>query len=263
MIDLRFFTQPTFLGANVAAVAFAVSLLTMLTYIPIYLQSGLGLSPEHAGLLMLPIAVPLFVMPKIVTLCLAPRLSGRALLTIGLVCVAVAMVWLGEVAPNFDYAAMPAGMLLAGIGAGILNSETTKVGISAIPPERAGTASGINGTLRFSGIVIGFAALGAVLSLQIDTAFTQLLGAGSLPVSAADRALLLQHIVAGDLGWVSKTATGAIYDAAHQSFGQGYRAIMLTAAAFAAISALVTFLLVRARDTPPLPSSTLKAEEGS
>lgn len=33
----------------------------MLTYLPLFFQSGLGFGPQKAGPLMLPIAVPLFL----------------------------------------------------------------------------------------------------------------------------------------------------------------------------------------------------------
>ena len=54
MLDLSFFRRPTYIGANIASLGFASCLLTMLTYLPIYFQTGLGQRPEAAGLLMLP-----------------------------------------------------------------------------------------------------------------------------------------------------------------------------------------------------------------
>jgi hypothetical protein len=36
----------------------------MLTYLPIYFQSGLQQTPQAAGLHMLPMVIPLFVVPR-------------------------------------------------------------------------------------------------------------------------------------------------------------------------------------------------------
>jgi hypothetical protein len=58
---------------------------------------------------------------------------------------------MGVEAPRFDYSAMLGGMLVTGLGAGLLNGEIVKVGMSVIPPERAGMASGISGTVRSVG----------------------------------------------------------------------------------------------------------------
>ena len=68
-----------------------------------------------------------------------------------------------EVVRGLAYGPMIGGMLIIGAGAGLLNGETTKVGMTAIPKERAGMASGVAGTVRFTGLVLGIALLGVVL----------------------------------------------------------------------------------------------------
>src|SRR5260221_10347004 len=86
-------------------------------------------------------------------------------------------------------------MVIVGVGAGLLNGETTKVGMTVIPRERSGMASGIAGTVRFTGLVVGIAALGAVLYSRVTLAVAE-----ALPkVSSADRATLVHDITAGRL----------------------------------------------------------------
>jgi nitrate/nitrite transporter NarK len=58
----------------------------MMTYLPLYLQNSFGFSPAQAGVRMLPLALPLFFFPRIAA-ALAAKLSGRTLLTIGLIIV--------------------------------------------------------------------------------------------------------------------------------------------------------------------------------
>ncbi len=112
MLDFSFFRKPTYLGANIAQLAFAAGLLTMLTFMPIYFQSGLGLSPRSAGLMMLPMALPLLIVPRIVTTQLSHRLSGRVLLTAGLALVSVGLAWMGLVAAKLDHRSILIGMAL-------------------------------------------------------------------------------------------------------------------------------------------------------
>src|ERR1700691_1038006 len=95
MLDLTFFRNPTYLGANIAGLAFASCLLTMLTYLPIYFQNGLQRTPQAAGFLMLPMAIPLFVVPRIVVAHLSHRVSSRVLLAFG------GLFWMGMEAPRF------------------------------------------------------------------------------------------------------------------------------------------------------------------
>jgi EmrB/QacA subfamily drug resistance transporter len=251
MLDLSFFLRPTYIGASISGLALAASLLTMLTYLPMYFQTGLGYAPQGAGLLMLPMAVPLFFVPRLVAAHLTHRYSGRALLTAGLVFVAAGMAWMAIEAPRFDYLSMLGGMLVAGIGAGLLNGESAKVGMTVIPPQRAGMASGVGGTLRFTGIVVGFAVLGAILFARVSST----VGAGLASDAASDRAALVHSIAAGDLtgGGIGAASQAALHELALRSFGSGYQAIMFAAAIFAALSAILTWLLIHPAETAPLP----------
>src|SRR5260370_25295504 len=62
-----------------------------------------------------------------------------------------------------------------------------------MPKERSGVAWGISGTVRFTGLVVGIAALGAVLYSRVTLAVAE-----ALPkVPSADRATLVHDITAG------------------------------------------------------------------
>lgn len=162
-------------------------------------------------------------------------------ISLGLAIIGVGLIWLGVEATRFDYVSMIAGLLLAGIGAGVLNGETAKVAMSAIPPERAGMASGMSGTVRFSGIVIGFAALGAILFHRVAASVASGAPAGVDPLA------LTHNITAGDL---SGGAQG-LASLALNSFGSGYQAILFVAAGMALVSSVLSWFLVRSADTAP------------
>ena len=257
MIDLRLFTRPTFLGANIAALAFAATLLTMLTYLPVYFQGGLGLGPRQAGLLMLPLVIPLFIVPRLTAVHLAHRLSGRGLLTLGLALTSSGLFALAIALPATAYWPLAGGLLLTGVGAGILNSEVVRVGMTVIPPERAGMASGVSGTVRFAGIVLGFAALGAVMAGRLGVVFERSSLRLALQLQGLDPVSLAHRVAAGDLvgavAGVPEPARSNLHIALLWALGEGYRAILLTASGAAALAALAAWLLVRPTDTAPTP----------
>jgi len=247
MLDLTFFRRPTYIGANIAGLVYAAALLTMLTYLPLYFQGGLSLSPREAGLRMLPMALPVVLVPRLTARYLTHRLSGRAILTLGLALVAFGLLWMALIAGSFHYNLMLVGMLVAGLGAGLLNGETAKVGMTVIPPERAGMAAGVGGTIRFTGVVIGFAALGAVLYGEIDATLKRLLPNLDSHVGSA----IVGYTVAGDFRHVRQMSDG-LYAATHEAFGAGYQAVFLTAAILASLAGVSTWLLVRSSDTEPV-----------
>jgi EmrB/QacA subfamily drug resistance transporter len=250
MVDFSFFRQPTYLGANIAQFTFAAGLLSMLTFMPIYFQHALGFSPRAAGLAMLPMALPLFIVPRIVTSLLSHRLSGRVLLTAGLALLSIGLAVVALVAGRFDTRWMFVGMAVTGIGAGLLNGETTKVGMTVIPAERAGMASGISGTMRFTGIVLGFAALGVVLFSRISTVIT-----AALPtIDETVRSGFIRDIASGNLSGTGITSlpTNTLHALALNSFIAGYSTLFATSAGFCLIAAILCWRLVRASDTRPI-----------
>ena len=250
MVELHYFLRPTYLGATIAGVSYAISFLTLLTYLPLFFQSGLGKSPLIAGLLMLPLAIPLFIMPRIVSSYLDHRVSGRTLLSSGLFLVGVGVFFTATNIHEFQYSSILWSMLIASIGAGILNGQTAKVGMSVIPVERAGMASGIAGTIRFSGVVVGFAALGAILYERIRMTVTR-----DLPmITDLEKGQIIHSIVNGNLNAANTliTAHNGLTSVANNSLGYGYQSVFYMASLVALVASALVWFLVKSHETAPI-----------
>jgi hypothetical protein len=63
-----------------------------------------------------------------------------------------------------DWTALLPGMIVAGVGAGLINVPLASTAVAVVEPVRAGMASGINSTFRQAGIATGVAALGAIFA---------------------------------------------------------------------------------------------------
>ena len=257
MVDFDLFRKRTFLGSAVAMLGFAAAAQVMMTYLPLYLQNSFGQSPALAGLSMLPFALPLFVCPRIGAI-LATLLSGRAMLTIGLALVALGDLFTaGAASAAMSYPVIAIGMFVTGCGAGLLNSETAKVSMSVIPPERGGMASGISATLRFVGLVTAMTGLGALLASQTERHFVAL-STGSVLSTAAggDTHALVSRIVAGDIPGVltrtGQSSRAGMLELSRHAFGSGFTVVLLAAAALASFAAVLTWLLTSATDTAPI-----------
>jgi hypothetical protein len=186
---------------------------------------------------------------------LGARYSGRALLTAGLATTTAGNLFLyATAAAHASYAVFAIGMLIAGIGAGLLNSETAKVMQGAVPAQRAGMASGISATTRFVGLLVGVAALGAVLSIGVTSRFSSSAAVSGLDADLVARAA--KRVASGDLdgviGILGTPAAQAIHAAAADAFASGFAQTSLIAAIVAAVCGLLTFLFVRVSDTAPV-----------
>jgi EmrB/QacA subfamily drug resistance transporter len=249
MIDMRYFLRGTYLGANTAAVAFAVAFLTMLTYLPFFFQSALGYAPLAAGLLMLPLAIPLFVVPRIVSVYFDHRASGRTLLSVGLGLICIGLFMTAMRISLFSYMAICWSMFVASIGAGILNGQIAKVGMTVIPVERAGMAAGISGTMRFSGVVVGFAALGAILFQRADANVRR----GLPGLTGSERFDITRAIANGNVASATSLIRvhGGAASLARESLGFGYEGLLLAASIVACVATIACWTLVSPIETAP------------
>jgi EmrB/QacA subfamily drug resistance transporter len=252
MVDFTLFAQSTFLGSTFAMLGYAGGAQVMIFYLPLFLQNAFDLSPAMAGLAMLPFALPMFLTPRLGA-GLARRYSGRSLLTIGLMTTLIGNLLLWALA-SLPYPAFLVGMLVAGAGAGLLNSETAKVMQGAVPAQRAGMASGLSATTRFVGLLVGFAALGAVLAQVASRSF--MAGGVAAGLDAETAAELAKHVTSGDVagivGTVPEALRTSVWQIGNAAFADGFAAAALLAAAVAAAMALFTVLLVRRAETSPV-----------
>jgi EmrB/QacA subfamily drug resistance transporter len=265
MVDFTLFAQPTFLGSVFAMLGYAGGAQVMIFYLPLFLQNAFGLSPAMAGLAMLPFALPMFLTPLLAA-GLARRYSGRTLLTVGLMTTLIGNLLLWALAHfSLPYPAFLLGMLVAGAAAGLLNSETAKVMQGAVPAQRAGMAGGLTATSRFVGLLVGVAALGAILAHVAARSF--IAGGGAAGLDAEKAAELAKRVTSGDVrgivGTVPEALRTSIWQIGNAAFADGFAAALLLAAAIAAAMALLTLLLVRRAETLPVTggSNHLPASE--
>lgn len=218
MLNLALFKSAPFVGAVWAMFAYAATAQVMASLFPIFLQQGGGLSAISTGLAMLPFAAAMLIFPYLGAR-LGRSLTSPAILPLGLSIVALGNAIAATGVMTGSWFILLPGLFIIGSGAGLLNGETQKAIMITLPRDQSGIASGISTTSRFSGILIGFAALNAAVAVA-------------------------QSIVA---------AAGGSGDAANMPISVsgihaiGFAAALLVAAVVAALSALLVRVLMQPR----------------
>jgi predicted MFS family arabinose efflux permease len=162
MLPLRFFRNPSFTGAQVAAFGISASLFAMWFYMTLYLQQILGLSAIEAGLVCVPgTLLNFFVAGSMASV--AQRVSARTLTPVGLALIGAGQALLTIVGVDTSWWLFLPGLLVAMVGTGLVNPTVSQVALSSAPPEQAGLAAGVNDMFRQAGIAVGVAALGALI----------------------------------------------------------------------------------------------------
>jgi EmrB/QacA subfamily drug resistance transporter len=165
MLPLRFFRDPSFTGAQVAAFAISASFFAIFLYTTIYMQQVLGLSAIEAGLAYLPgTVVMLFVSGA--TASIGARVPARTMIGGGLALVAIGMGLFMLADAESSWTMILPGLLVACIGTGVFNPALTNVALGSVPQEQSGVAAGVNDTYRQAGIAVGVAALGALIPAE-------------------------------------------------------------------------------------------------
>ena len=162
MLPLGLFRDGRFTGAQVGAFAISASFFAVFFYTTLYLQQILGLSAIEAGLVYLPGTVIMFFVAG-ATSTLGERVSGRAMVSVGLALVASGMALLTLARVDSSWAIALPGSILAMIGTGLFNPAISNFALGSVPPHQSGLAAGVNDTFRQAGIAVGVAALGALI----------------------------------------------------------------------------------------------------
>lgn len=167
LIDLRFFRSAPFSGATVIAISAFSALGGFLFLSTLYLQNVVGLDALHAGLWMLPMAVPTFLCAPI-----SGRLVGShgpriSLLIAGTAMTASAVLFAGFEAETSTVSRF-IGYALFGIGFGFVNAPITNTAVSGMPRAQAGVAAAVASTSRQLGQTLGVAVVGAVLASGVS-----------------------------------------------------------------------------------------------
>ncbi len=193
LIPFRELTKPLRI-ANTIVLLFSAALFPMWYLSSLYLQQVLGLSPLHAGLTFLPMALTIMVVARSAGK-LVSRFGVRAVLGGGLTMMTCGLLLFTKIAASGSavvYVMIPGLLTAAGIGMSIVPS--TIAATQGAKQGQAGLASGLVNTSRQIGGGLGIALL---ITLATEHT-THLIGAGhDVPHALTDGFRLAFYIAAG------------------------------------------------------------------
>ena len=164
LLVLSLFRHRSFVVGLGVGLSFFSVLAPFLVLLTEYLQSGLDLPPRAAGLRFLPFAVS-FLAASFASARLAPRL-GRAILQIGAGLMVTGLVTLMAVVrsstPDSSATAYILPLVVYGLGQGSLQAPLVNFVLADVPPDAAGSASGVVTMLQQLSFALGVAVIGSV-----------------------------------------------------------------------------------------------------
>ena len=172
LVPFALFRDRNYAVVNWVSGVLAIGMMGIFLPFTIYLQSVLGFSALKAGLAMAPASlISMFVAP--VAGRLTDKIGGKYILMSGLILFGGGMGWLGaDRPPELHLARFLAPLIVAGLGMGCIFAPLVTIAMRNIQPQLAGAASGVLNTVRQVGLVIGTAAVGALLQNRLVSAMT-------------------------------------------------------------------------------------------
>jgi hypothetical protein len=231
----------------------------VLTFIVLYLQNVLGDSAIGTGLRLLALTGAIFLTAGIAGR-LTSKVPTRLLIGPGFVVIGIGLLLMRGISSTSGWTHLLPGLIVAGIGAGLVNVPLASTAVGVVRPSRAGMASGINATFRQVGIAAGVAALGSIFAAQVrDGVIARLAG-----TPLAHGAHSIAHAIStGHAAQVIASASPAIRGqltaASTSSFVDGLNDILLIAAVVAFCGGALALSLIRQRDFVDASEDTLQA----
>jgi DHA2 family multidrug resistance protein-like MFS transporter len=240
LLDLSLFKRPAFSAALAINVFGFFAAFGTFLFIAQYLQLVLGLTPLEAGLWSLPSGVG-FIAGSLLTSRLLGLMRPAYVLALGLGLAAAGLLLLTQLGGPQSLMLLVTGFFCLSLGLAPCATIAADLVLSAAPPERAGTASGLNETSSEFGGALGIALLGSLVAALYRGAL-----AGNLPpgLSAEAAATALHGVGAasaiadtlpGSSGLVLLAAAREAYTGAMQVTA-GVSAMVMLLAAVTAIA---------------------------
>jgi predicted MFS family arabinose efflux permease len=188
---LALLSNRSFVLSCAICLLFTTVWVALFIYAPLHMQAIDALDPRTVGTTMLALLLPALVMPIVATR-LVLVLRARAVLLAGFFLIALGL-WLMQVAWSGSTSRMLelVGLVLSGTGAGMLYGLVDYLGLTAVPPEQAGLASGAFNVVRLLGDILAAIIPGAVVLKTVSAAFAS--------TDANVSSDMIEAIAAGDM----------------------------------------------------------------
>jgi EmrB/QacA subfamily drug resistance transporter len=165
LMDVRVFRYWPFTNSLLLISVLSIGLFTVLFYIPLLLQQGMGLAPFPAGLVLLPQALAMAVLTPISGR-LYDRIGPQWPAVIGLLIVAVTTYRMHQISLDTSQSEIMWMLAFRAVGIGLCLMPIFTSGIASLPQAQVSQGSTLNNVVRQTSSALGVAASTALVDRQ-------------------------------------------------------------------------------------------------
>lgn len=168
LLDVRIYKYPMFALGSAISMVISVAMFSGMILTPAYVQQVRGISPFHAGLMMLPGAIIMALMSPI-TGRLFDKIGPRILAFIGLSIITVSSYFLTKLQVDSSYAYIITVYTIRMLGMSMVMMPIMTNGLNQLPMEKNPHGTAINNTVQQVSGAIGTAILVTIMDAHIKT----------------------------------------------------------------------------------------------
>ena len=247
ILSLSLFKNRTFAMANLSNFIVFTAMMGVVTFLPLYMQLGLGAPPAASGVAILPLMLGLILASTGSGFLVNKTGKFKAILVAGVTVMAIGIVLLVIAPAGASLWDIAWRVLILGIGLGPLQSLYGLAVQNAVQPQEIGVATSTSQFFRQIGQTMGAAIFGTVLTNNLASAAQKVGGARTLTLADLEKLSAGRAMAAGAgkaaLAAVDHTSQAIITLAMHNVF---LAALMVLAIGFVT-TALVPAAKLRGR----------------
>ncbi|OZM81024.1 DHA2 family efflux MFS transporter permease subunit [Pseudonocardia sp. MH-G8] len=183
LLDLRLLSRPPFGAAALALLILGASVYGAMFLLPLYLQSGRGMTPWEAGLLLVPQGIGA-VAGSVLVSRIVDRVAARTLVFTGVALVALGTVVFTQLASAPPAALIAGSLVVRGLGSSMISAPVMALVYSTLERTVIPRASSALNLLSTIGGSVGTALLAVILQTRL--AAREPLGAAGVTWAFAD-----------------------------------------------------------------------------
>lgn len=250
IIPLRLFRDRTIVAVFVMGFSLMGALLTVTTFMPLFLQVTTGVSATRSGLLLTPQSIGISLVATVSGLVVSKTGRYKWTLVSGASLSVIALLALTRIGPDTGALDLAPVLFLLGVGLGLIFPNLTLSVQNATPMEDLGIGTSTSNFFRSMGGAFGAAISGALLTKRLDQELLDRLGADRLDeVGGASGLIRTPRIV--------KELPSDLRNAVIESVGESVVGVIWWAIP---LMVVVLLLATTVRETPLRTTSTIGGE---
>jgi len=227
ILPLGLFGNPTFTRANFSLLLVSVAFMGVVSFLPLYMQLGLGAKPSESGVAMLPLMLGMIISSVISGRMVSRTGHFKPVLLTGLCILVLGLFLLVQSQPGRPLWDVSWRVFIMGVGLGPTQSLFNLAIQNSVKPQDIGVATASSQFFRQVGSTMGVAIFGTLLTTNLASAAKKISGSLAFKLEDLERLAATRAVGSNQVSAVDQTVQRILSMAIHNMFAAGILVLLV------------------------------------